>query len=190
MFQKSETHSLPIQTSDIQNARKERLTESTILEQAKVIRHMNETMDENPLLKEYFYSFLVKNNNNYQIFTPQDEEEFDYRKKKIERKTEMTYLGMCAAFSAGYLLRYGLKRRGSMWSHCFKLVTVGLILPAIPANSLAIRLCNKEREDLLQIADKYPINDERLYRDFIAYSLPALRAKFCEELDKKKERME
>jgi len=163
--------------------------EPFVLEEKRIVHDMNKRMEEKPFLKEYFYDFIVKNNHKYDIFTPDDVVAFQAEKKKMENKMVFTYFSSVLVFGgAFYYLRNGFRRKSSsIWRHGFKVFSIVFLLPTIPANLISLRWCAPERENLLKVTSKYPIENEKIFRDFLGYAQPKLKEKCYEELDRKKE---
>src|SRR5690349_10993063 len=116
MYEKSKDSSPNPEVKDINGA--------TLLDHhdSKIVHEMNKTMQRKPYLKQFFYDFLMKNNDRYEIFSQKDVDYFEHQKHKMQEKTIMTYVGMCGLFSAAYLLKFGLKRKSSLWTHGVKLI--------------------------------------------------------------------
>ena len=155
-------------------------------EEKRIVREMNQTMHVKPLLKQYFYDYVVQNNDKYTIFSSEDAKEFINQKHRMENKVRLIFMSTSLTFGGLYFWKYGFKRSSSLWRHGAKLFAIAFLLPSIPTNILSMKLCQNERERMLQLTNKYPVNDEKLFRDFIAYALPKLKEKCYEELDKRK----
>jgi len=153
----------------------------------RMVQELNKTIHERPLLKQYFYTFLMKNNSEFMIFDQEDVDAFEAKRKAMDRKNMGVFASISALFGGLYLMRGGWKRTTSKWSYGVKLLGFFVILPIVPSIILGNKMCEKDRQDLIQIADKYPVHDERLYREFIAHAQPRLKDKYYSELDKKKE---
>jgi len=174
--------------NSIQAASNHEEPEPFVLEEKRIVCDMNKTMEVKPYLKEYFYDFIVKNNNKYDIFSYEDAKAFQAEKKKMENKMVLTYLSMCFAFGGAYYMSRGLKKKSnSVLRHGVKVFSLVFLLPTIPANIASLRWCAPERENLLKMTSKYPIEDEKIFRDFLGYAQPKLKEKCYEELDRKKE---
>ena len=156
------------------------------IEEQKIVEEMNETMDVKPRLKQYFYDYLVMNNHRYHVLDPEDARAYTHQKEQMERKMALSYLGSCLTISGIYFWKNGFQRKIPKWRYGVKLFAIMFLLPTIPANILSMRLCANDRQKLIEIADKYPVRDEGLFRDFIAYALPKLKEKCYEEMDNRK----
>jgi len=182
MYENSNRVTVSSQNSEIHQGSQE-----FIPEEKRMVRKMNKKMEKKPFLKQFFYDFVAKNNNKYQVLNPKDAEDFRYQTKLMERKVNGTYLGFCLLFGATYLMTRSFQSRSkTIFRHGVKLFSIVVVLPAIPTGILTPYLCMKERQRMYDIADKYPIEDERIYRDFFGYAVPKLKEKYFEELDKQK----
>ena len=153
----------------------------------RMVQELNKTIHDRPLLKQYFYTFLMKNNDEFVIFDQADVDAFERKRRTMERKNMAVFAAISAFCGGAYLLRGGWKRTSSKWSYGVKLFGLFVILPIVPAIIIGNKVCEKDRMELIQIADKYPVHDERLYREFIAHAQPRLKDKYYSELDKKKQ---
>jgi len=139
------------------------------------VKKIQEKMQSNNNLKLFFYKFLSLNNGQYKVMSEEDSRLFLNEANRMNQRTNLLYAFFAGAFATSYFKKYGFRRTRSVLNHYTKLGGIIFILPLIPTGLLKNYASSEFEKNMLNIADKYPIEDETLYRDFVAHALPRFR---------------